>query len=147
MGVKRGKSSLMGGFILPIPTSITILFNAPKMLPRTSGYSSLKHPSKFSPNPPNLVSYPQTFMLWAIFDTKSAACCRILMVLFPNLQFIVPTICIKNGLALNPNAFTIAPSPFKTTASSVVCFWKAYKAQSIKEFLKFSGACPISLPF
>ena len=37
MGVKRGSNSLMGGFIFVIPTSTTMLFSAPKILPKTSG--------------------------------------------------------------------------------------------------------------
>lgn len=43
MGVSLGSRSLIGGVIFIMPTSITIYFNAPKMLPNTSGYSSLKH--------------------------------------------------------------------------------------------------------
>ena len=140
IGVKRGSSSFIGGFILDIPTSITMLFKAPKILPNTSGYYSLKHPSKFKPKPPSLVSYPQIFMLWAILETKSAACWRTLMILFPNLQLMVPTICMRKGLACSPSALTMAPNPLRMMTSSVVWFWKAVRAQLVRESLKSSVA-------
>lgn len=82
----------MGGVILVIPTSITISFRAPKMEPKTSGYYYLRHSFKFNPSLPNLVSSPHIFIQWAIFDTKSAACCLILILLLFNLQLMVPTI-------------------------------------------------------
>lgn len=69
-----------------MPTSITMFFNAPKILPRTYGYSSLKHSFKLSPSRPNLTYYPQAFMQLAILATKSAACCLILIDLLFNLQ-------------------------------------------------------------
>jgi hypothetical protein len=60
-------------------------------------------------------------MQWAIFETKSAACCLTLMLLWFNLQWIVPIICTKYGFARIPKPFTIVPNPFKIIASSVVC--------------------------
>lgn len=95
MGVSRGNKSLIGGVILAMPTSITISFRAPKILPNTSGYSSLKLSFRFSPSRPSLVYSPHIFMQWAILETRSAACCLIRMLLLLSLQFMVPTICTK----------------------------------------------------
>ena len=146
IGVNLGNRSFIGGVILAIPISITILFNAPRILPNTSGYSSRRHSFKFKPNLPNLAYSPQIFIEWAILTTRSAACCLILILLWLSLQWIVPTICTKYGLALIPIALTIAPNPFRMILSSVFCSWKAAKTQSISSFLRFYGAYPISEP-
>ena len=95
MGVRLGSKSLIGGVILAIPIYITIAFRAPKILPKTSGYSSLRHSLRFNPSLPNLDYSPQTFIEWAILTTRSAACCLILMLLWLSLQWIVPTIWTK----------------------------------------------------
>jgi hypothetical protein len=55
MGVNLGSKSLMGGVIFAIPTSTTIYFKAHKILPKTYGYSYLKHSFKFKPNLPRRV--------------------------------------------------------------------------------------------
>jgi len=140
MGVSLGRRSLMGGVILAMPTSITMLFNAPKILPNTSGYSSLRHSLRFNPNLPNLPSSPQMRMDFAIFETRSAACCLIRMFLWLSLQWIVPTICTKYGLARSPSALITAPNPSKIVESSVVCSWNAARTQSTSSFLKFYSA-------
>lgn len=95
MGVNRGSRSLIGGVIFAMPTSITIFFNAPSMLPSTSGYYSRRHSLRLSPSLPSLASSPQIFIECAIFATRSAACCRIRMLLLLSRQWIVPTICTK----------------------------------------------------
>nr|GMD48072.1 hypothetical protein TorRG33x02_088080 [Ipomoea batatas] len=51
-GVNRGSKSLMGGVILVIPITFTIAFRAPRIDPRTSGYSS-----------PNLLSHFSTLIV------------------------------------------------------------------------------------
>ncbi|CAN7950235.1 unnamed protein product [Ixodes pacificus] len=43
MGVSRGSRSLMGGVILCMPMTLTMPFRAPRMEPRTSGYSSPRY--------------------------------------------------------------------------------------------------------
>lgn len=43
MGVNLGSKSLMGGVILVIPITLTILFKAPRIDPNTSGYSSPRY--------------------------------------------------------------------------------------------------------
>ncbi|PON95286.1 hypothetical protein TorRG33x02_088080, partial [Trema orientale] len=43
IGVNLGSKSLIGGVIFVIPITLTIAFTAPKIDPRTSGYSSPKY--------------------------------------------------------------------------------------------------------
>jgi hypothetical protein len=52
------------------------------------------------------------------------------MFLWLSLQWIVPTICTKYGLARSPSALITAPKPSKTVESSVVCSWNAARTQS-----------------
>ena len=52
IGVSLGNKSLMGGVIFVIPMTLTMAFNAPKMLPNTSGYSSPKYSYKTTPKCP-----------------------------------------------------------------------------------------------
>lgn len=49
MGVRRGSSSLIGGVILVMPMTLTILFSAPRIEPSTSGYSSPKYSYSTTP--------------------------------------------------------------------------------------------------
>jgi hypothetical protein len=57
MGVNLGSRFLMAGIIFIIPTTFTIAFSAPRMLPGTSGYS---HPDIHITQHPSAVPAIQT---------------------------------------------------------------------------------------
>jgi len=49
MGVSLGNKSRMGGVIFVIPITFTMARNAPKIDPKTSGYSSPKYSYRTTP--------------------------------------------------------------------------------------------------
>ncbi len=92
IGVSLGNRSLMGGVILLIPITFTIAFNAPNILPNTSGYSSPKHSYNNTPNRPSRASSLQFFIATAILQIKSAAYYLILLFLLFSRHWIIPQI-------------------------------------------------------
>mmetsp|Transcript_13166 Transcript_13166/g.43975 ORF Transcript_13166/g.43975 Transcript_13166/m.43975 type:complete len:230 (+) Transcript_13166:859-1548(+) len=132
MGVSRGKRSLMGGVILDMPMTLTMAFNAPRMLPKTSGYSSPKYSYKTTPKCPMSWSSPHVFITTAILEIRSAACMRTLAALLFKRHLIVPQIWGRYGLVRRPNAFTTTPNPESmASVSSEACSWKAYRMPSM----------------
>mmetsp|Transcript_13784 Transcript_13784/g.23680 ORF Transcript_13784/g.23680 Transcript_13784/m.23680 type:complete len:262 (+) Transcript_13784:967-1752(+) len=126
MGVSRGSRSLMGGVILLMPMTLTMALRAPRMEPRTSGYSSPRYSYSTMPRWPISASSPHVFITTAIRAIRSAACCRTFADLLLRRHLMVPQIWGRYGFALSPSAFTTVPKPLRRTAeSSEVCSWKA----------------------
>mmetsp|Transcript_5044 Transcript_5044/g.16150 ORF Transcript_5044/g.16150 Transcript_5044/m.16150 type:complete len:210 (+) Transcript_5044:523-1152(+) len=74
IGVNLGNKSFTGGVIFDMPTTATMDFKAPKIDPKTSGYSSPKYSYKTTPKWQINCSSSHTFMTGATFEIKSAAC-------------------------------------------------------------------------
>mmetsp|Transcript_86974 Transcript_86974/g.243812 ORF Transcript_86974/g.243812 Transcript_86974/m.243812 type:complete len:245 (+) Transcript_86974:819-1553(+) len=132
IGVKRGSRSLIGGVIFVIPMTFTIAFIAPKIDPRTSGYSSPKYSYKKRPKWPIICSSPHCFMTTEMRAIKSAACCRTRADGVLSRQRMIPAICGKYGFTRAPREFTTVPKPLSmTVVSSEVCSWNAYTMPSM----------------
>eukprot|EP00967_Tisochrysis_lutea_P122270 scaffold202191_cov28-Tisochrysis_lutea.AAC.2 len=74
MGVSRGRRSLMGGVIFVMPITLTMALRAPRIEPRTSGYSSPKYSYRTTPRWPMSCSSLQVRITTAIREMRSAAC-------------------------------------------------------------------------
>ena len=86
IGVNLGSRSLIGGVILFIPITFTILLIPASNEPNTSGYSSPRHSYNIIPNLPNRASSLQFFIDSAILHIKSAAYYLILLFLLFSLH-------------------------------------------------------------
>mmetsp|Transcript_28314 Transcript_28314/g.85363 ORF Transcript_28314/g.85363 Transcript_28314/m.85363 type:complete len:245 (-) Transcript_28314:2397-3131(-) len=132
IGVSRGKRSLIGGVILVMPITLTMAFIAPRMEPKTSGYSSPRYSYKNNPKWPIICSSPHCFMTTAIRAMRSPACCRTLADGVLRRHLMIPAICGKYGFTREPSMLTTVPKPLSmTVVSSDVCSWKAYTMPSM----------------
>mmetsp|Transcript_7468 Transcript_7468/g.20383 ORF Transcript_7468/g.20383 Transcript_7468/m.20383 type:complete len:263 (-) Transcript_7468:1960-2748(-) len=127
IGAIRGTRSLTGGVMFSSePTASTMALSAPRMDPRTSGYSSPRFSNRTIPKCPSSFSSSHRRRVPATFVTRSAAPCLIFADLLFSLHLIVPTICPRYGPARSPRALITVPNPFNTTGvSSVSCSWYA----------------------
>ena len=116
-----------------IPTTATIAFRAPKMLPRTSGNSSPRYSYRTTPRWPMSCSSSHVFITAAILEIRSAACCRTSADLLFRRHLIVPHTWGRYGFALLPKATTTVPNASSMTSfSSPVCSWNANRIPSTR---------------
>mmetsp|Transcript_31797 Transcript_31797/g.53131 ORF Transcript_31797/g.53131 Transcript_31797/m.53131 type:complete len:255 (-) Transcript_31797:1482-2246(-) len=111
IGVSLGNRSRIGGVIFVIPITFTIARRAPRIEPRTSGYSSPRYSYNTTPKWPISWSSLHAFITTAIRATRSAACIRTEAALLLRRHLIVPAICFRYGLHRSPRATTTAPNP------------------------------------
>mmetsp|Transcript_27526 Transcript_27526/g.70083 ORF Transcript_27526/g.70083 Transcript_27526/m.70083 type:complete len:245 (-) Transcript_27526:2397-3131(-) len=132
MGVRRGSSSLMGGVMRVMPITLTMPLSAPRIEPRTSGYSSPRYSYSTTPRWPSSCSSSHAFMTGAMRAMRSAACCLILADLLFSRHLMVPHTWGRYGLARLPSELTTVPKPLSMTcASSPTCSWNAYRMPSM----------------
>mmetsp|Transcript_4990 Transcript_4990/g.14984 ORF Transcript_4990/g.14984 Transcript_4990/m.14984 type:complete len:206 (+) Transcript_4990:819-1436(+) len=95
MGVSRGSRSWTGGVIFAIPITLTMDLRPPRMEPSTSGNSSPRYSYRTTPRCPISSSSSHFFITGAIFETRSADCCRILADLLFSLHLIMDASCCR----------------------------------------------------